>query len=185
MIKNFLAVGIIILGLFFFISGSILPWSMARGYINALRLAGQGQESLDIFLKTFKKSLDYPSPIGKEEVVKFLSGDLKEMIANQEESVAKALVDFIEPYLFKDEVRHLLTKAEIYHMLWRRFNKREDFIRAAEAYQEAGKIGINLPQPIYGLYNLFLEGGQKELANRVGKEILRLWPNETRIKLSQ
>jgi hypothetical protein len=186
MIKEKILAGlIIVLASFFLIWGAVLPWNMAGNYINALRSAGQDKISLDGFVSLFSDVLNYPSPVGKEEVIKFLSGDLKGMVANQEESVARALANFIEPYLFKNDVRHLLTRAEINYTLWKRFNKQEDFIKTAEAYQEAGKIGTFLPQPLYGLYSLFLEGGQKDLAQRAGKEILRLWPMETRIKLDK
>lgn len=170
--------------LFFLVAGSILPWDMARSYINALRSLS-GQTSLESFLQKFGSVLEHPSPVGREEVVKFLSGDLKSMIASQEELVARTLADFIEPHLFKDEVRHLLTKADINYLLWKRFGKKEDFIKTAEAYQAVGKIAPNLPQPLYGLYNIFLEAGQKDLANQAGKEIIRLWPTETRVKINQ
>lgn len=183
--EKILASVIIILASYFLIWGAVLPWNMAGNYIDALRSARQEKISLDGFVDLFSGVLNYPSPVGQEEVVKFLSGDLKGMVANQEEPVARALADFIDPYLFKTDVRHLLTRAEINYTLWKRFNKQEDFIKTAEAYQEAGKIGTFLPQPLYGLYNIFLEGGQKDLAQRTGKEILRLWPTETRIKLDK
>lgn len=183
--KKIFASLIIVLASFFLIWGAVLPWNMAGSYINALRSTRQDKISLDEFISLFSGVLNYPSPVGREEVVKFLSGDLKGMIASQEEPVARALAGFIDSYLFKNDVRHILTRAEIDYTLWKRFKKQEDFVRTAEAYQEAGKIGIFLPQPLYGLYNLFLEGGQKDLASRVGKEILRLWPTETRIKLDK
>jgi hypothetical protein len=184
-IEKIFASLIIVVASFFLIWGAVLPWNMAGGYIDALRSAKQDKISLDRFVNLFSNVLNYPSPVGKEEVVKFLSGDLKGMVANQEESVARALVTFIDPHLFNDDVRHLLTRAEINYTLWKRFNKQEDFIKTAEAYQGAGKIGIFLPQPLYGLYSLFAESGQKDLASRAGKEILRLWPTETRIKLDK
>lgn len=174
-----------VVALLLFVGGAVLPWRMAGNYIGALRQVGQGNVSLDGFKSLFKDVFEFPSPVGLEETVKFLSGDLKAMVANQEETVAKDLADFIEPYLFKNEVRHLLIRAEIRSILWRRFGEQEDFIRAAEAYQEIGRIGKFLPQPLYGLYGLFGEAGQKELADRVGREILKIWPSETRIKISQ
>jgi hypothetical protein len=183
MIKKILAGMVVFLAILSLIWGVFLPWQMAKNYISSMRLAGENQVSLEKFVNLFEVVLKFPSPVGKEEVTKFLSNDIKSMVATQEERVAKSLVGFMNQYLFTDEVRHLLTRAEIHYTLWRRFGEREDFIKAAEAYQEAGKIGPNLPQPIYGLYNLFLESGQQDLTERAGKEILRLWPMETRIKL--
>ena len=183
MIKKILAGLVVVLAVLSLIWGVFLPWQMAKNYISSMRLAGANQISLEKFANLFEAVLKFPSPVGKEEVTKFLSNDIKGMVANQDEGEAKSLVEFMDQYLFKDEVRHLLTRAEIHYTLWRRFGGREDFIQAAEAYQKAGKIGPHLPQPIYGLYNLFLEGGEQDLAERAGKEILRLWPMETRIKL--
>lgn len=183
--KDILAEVVILLASFSLVFGVILPWRVATGYISSMRLVGENQISLEKFTDLFKEVLNFPSPVGEEEVIKFLSSDIKGMVATQEKEVAKSLVNFIESYLFKNEVRHLLTRAEIRYTLWRRFGEREDFIKAAEAYQEAGKIGPSLPQPIYGLYNLFLESGQKDLAARAGREILRLWPSETRIRLDK
>ena len=183
--KDILAGVVILLASFSLVLGVVLPWRVAKDYISGMRLVGENQVSLEKFVNLFEKILKFPSPVGQEEVIKFLSGDIKGMVTAQEEKVARTLVDFIEPYLFKNEVRHLLTRAEIRYILWRRFNGREDFIKAAEAYQEAGKIGPNLPQPIYGLYNLFVESGQKDLAERAARVILYLWPSEGRIKLEK
>ena len=99
-------IGIFIAGIYF---GSYLPFVKSKSYIAALS-SGSAVKSFDDFKKVFGKPLDFYSPVGQEEVVKFLCNDILNMVSNpkQNEESMRVVINFIEPYLFQNNVRHLL-----------------------------------------------------------------------------
>ena len=116
---------------FSIIFGSYMPWRKAQAYINASRATPsvhtvqQFEQVLDTVFNTY-------SPIGEEEVTKFSASEIMSIVSQKEtsEEVSRALVTYIEPHLFKDNVRHLLTAAYMYNALWKRFGKPADAMKA-------------------------------------------------------
>lgn len=152
-IKQFILVAFIILVILSIIFGSILPLIKSQSYISTLiDLQSAKIRSVDQFKQEFGSVLDFYSPIGQEEIVKFLSENIMEMMINEAQQtgklgpVAPALISFVEPYLFQDNVRHILFAAEAYKTLWQATGNKDYFIKTYDYYQKAYAIGPKLPR---------------------------------------
>jgi hypothetical protein len=158
--------------------GSLLPYGKARAFIQAERNSGK-IGSFQQFTENFDPALKFNSPVGGEEVPKFLSNDVINVLPSLEESpeVAKALVAYIEPYMLKDDVRHLMVLGQMHYALLRFTGDEAEFKATEEAFKKAHELGLNLPQPMYGLLALYTNTNQKEKAAAQRAEILKLWPD--------
>lgn len=162
------------------IAGVYLPIVKARRYIISINTLSSIQ-TLEGFYAHFDRVLEYPSPIGQEEAVKYLGSDIATAISfeDQPESAARAFVSYIEPYFFKDNVRHLLMGGQMYEILWRRFGRQGADLRKAEQYYLAARaIGPKLPPALYSLYDLYGRSGELEKRAETKDAIARLWPEE-------
>lgn len=164
--------------------GVYAPVAKARAYIGALQTVAE-VNTVQGFEEHFRPALDHWSPIGQEEVVKYLASDIADLVAqgNQPEAGARALVEYIEPYLFQNNVRHLLMGGHFYYALWENYGQKpEDYARAKNYYERALLIGPELPPVLYALFDLTLHAGDNGRAREVGNEILRLWPDAENVR---
>jgi len=183
--KQFVIISLIILAILSIVFGSILPWIKAGRYISALTdLQSSRIHSVDQFKQEFGAVLDFYSAVGQEETVKFLSEDIMKLMVNEAQQtgklgpVAPALVSFIEPYLFQNNVRHLLFASEAYKLLWRAFGNTDYFMKSLDYYQKAYAIGPKLPTVLYGMFDLYGLSGNNVDAKKVGEVILEYWPDD-------
>src|SRR4030042_6523257 len=83
LMKQLIIVALIILAILSIVLGSVLPWMKARLYIDTLTDMRAGKiQTLDDFKTRFNRPLDFYSPIGGEEVVKFLGEQIAHLIMN-------------------------------------------------------------------------------------------------------
>lgn len=162
------------------IAGVYLPIVKARRYITSINTLSSIQ-TLEGFYTHFDRVLEFPSPVGQEEAVKYLGSDIATAISfeGQLEAAARAFVKYIEPHFFRENVRHLLMGGQMYEILWRRFSRQETDLRKAEEYYIAARaIGAKLPPVLYSLYDLYGRSGEVEKRAEVRDMIVRLWPSE-------
>lgn len=184
-IRQLLIIILIILSVIGLYFGAYAPWVKAQAYINALKtISGGNVRSLGDYLGAYDKAVKLYSPIGDEEVIKFLSNDIMNVVVkqNQSEEVTRALVDYAEPLLFKNNVRHLLAGGQMHFVLWKRFQKEEDYGKAESYYLAARAIGPKLPPVLYELLNLYKERGDSAKAKEVAETILSFWPDDTEVR---
>ncbi|MEK7513153.1 MAG: hypothetical protein AAB601_03045 [Patescibacteria group bacterium] len=158
--------------------GSYLPIVRSRSYITAIR-ALQNIRSFTEFKRVYERPLDFPIPLGDEEVAKFAAYDVLGIIQNPNhpEEVVRNLVLFIEPFMVKTNLRHNLALGQMYETLLRNYQK-EEYYRAAEGYYRAAvEIGPQVPPPLFSLMNLYLNAGEEAKANEVAERILEYWPD--------
>ncbi len=182
-LKSFIAIGLIILAILSIIFGAYLPWVKSRNYIKAL-LSVSSVKTVEEFEANFDKPFKFYSPIGDEEVAKFLANDILQIIMqqNQSEAVDRKLVVYIEPYLFKNDVRHLSATGQMYQVLWQKYGKEEDFQKTENYYKMAYAIGPKLPPVLYAMLNLYQIKGDKQKVKEIGEIILGYWPENDNIK---
>lgn len=173
------AIGIV-LALLGFIYGAWAPYRKAQEFINAEHRSGSVR-TLEEFKSNFDQAFDYPSPIGTEEITKFLSGNLLNIVPQQSEDIGRELVAYIEPKLFKDEVRHLMMAAQFRQGLWQQYGQEADYLAAVDYYQKAHEIGTNLPTPLYSLFGMYQLHKDDANMRRVGQMILDRWPTDAKI----
>ena len=183
LIKKIVIVIIIVIvlsGIFF---GSILPLMKSRRFISSLNSI-QFIKTIKEFKVNFDRPLKFYSPIGDEEIVKFLSGNIFSAIAQREQSEATAreLILYIEPYMFKNNVRHLLTLSQMYFVLWQKSGQEDDFIKAENYFRQALAIGPKLPPVLYTLFDLYQAKGDREKIKEIGEIILKYWPEDEKIE---
>ena len=167
------------LGIYF---GAILPLAKAQSYLDAQRRM-KNVRTMDDFRANFDASFNLYSPVGDEEIAKFLGNDIMNIVnEGQPENVSRELVSYIETHLFKDDVRHLLVLGQMYQILWQSFKVEEDYQKAIGYLEKAHEIGPNLPSPMYKLLSLYLLHGDKESVQRMGNLILANWPQDENVK---
>lgn len=183
MIKKIVIVIIIVIVLFAIYFGSLLPLVKSRHFIAALRSISS-IKTIDQFKMNFDRAFKFYSPVGDEEIAKFLSNDILQMISqqNQSEAVSRMLVDYIEPYLFQNDVRHLMGAARMYEVLWGKYGREEDFQKAENYFQKAFAIGPKLPPVLYGMLDLYRLKGNTENMKKIGEEILKYWPDDENVR---
>ncbi len=181
--KQLAAVFLIIFALLSIYFGSYLPLVKAQRYISFTQSLSN-VKTLEEFQSRSKNLFEFHSPIGQEEAVKFLSRDIVNIVRNpnQGEQISRELVNLIEPYILKRNVRHLLTMSEIYSILWTKHKREEDFLKAESYFLETLKIGPNLPPALYPLFDLYRFHGDSQKMKKIGGTILQYWPEDNRVK---
>ncbi|MBI5305967.1 tetratricopeptide repeat protein [Candidatus Wolfebacteria bacterium] len=176
----FIGVILAVLSIYF---GSLLPFAKSKTYINALNKM-PSVKSLEDFKNNFDVVFDFYSPVGDEETEKFLSSSILGIVSQKEqpENVSRYLVEYIEPKLQKNNVRHLIMIGQMYMVLWQKSGKEEDFVKAEEYYYQALSIGPKLPPVLYGLFDLYQAKGDTAKIREISERILQLWPEDEKIK---
>lgn len=174
-------VGIIlaILGLYF---GALLPLLKAQSFITASHQMSSVR-TLEDFQNNFDVAFNLYSPVGAEELAKFLGSNIVGIISQgQPEQVSRQLVAYMEPHLFKDEVRHLIMLSQMHQILWENYHQEADYQKAVDYLEKAHEIGPNLPPPLYKLLSLYGMHGDKENFQRMGHLILANWPQDKEVQ---
>ncbi len=165
--------------------GSYLPFKKSQRYITALRtVQARNVHSIQDFEQTFNYALLFYSPVGDEEVAKFLSNDIARIVSqeNQQEAVRRELIRYIEDVMDKNNVRHLLTLGEMYRVLWSTYHRQEDYQKVEGYYRKALTLGPDLPPVLYNVFDLYRSHNDLENALLIAKKIFSLWPDDVKIK---
>ena len=172
---------IIILAVLAFISayfGAYLPFARGRAYVAALR-AAQSIRSLNEFEALFDRPLNFYSPVGDEEIAKFLGMDILNTITQvRPEELNRVLVEYIEPHMLKNNVRHLIILGQMYSVLWREYGHKEDYMKSEVYQRKALEIGPNLPPVLYGLLDIYQASGDDVKLKEIASEIVKYWPED-------
>ncbi len=160
--------------------GAFLPFLKAQAYIDAVNRAGS-TKTLQEFEQNFDKVYGFYSPVGDEETTKFLMSNIIQIAPTQAENVDRALAEYIEPHIISGDTRHLVSAANLRVIILTKFSKAEDYDKAIEYYQKARVIGPKLPPVLYGLLSLYNARGDVANEKEVAAEILKYWPQDTRV----
>lgn len=184
-IKYFIVAAGIIGGVMGIIYGAIMPILKAQSYVDAT-VAMAKVRTIQDFEDQFNNAYAISSPIGGEEISKFLVSSISGMISNQAdmpENVTRALAEYVEPKIFPGNPRHLIPMATIYSMLWVRFHHEEDYQKAVDYYQRTLVTGPKLPPALYSLFSLYQAHGDRAGMKTIGEQILTYWPQDVRISV--
>lgn len=166
------------------IFGSVLPFMKSQRYTYAVSVMWDA-ESVEEVEALFGRALTFYSPVGASEVARF-SGDMIFSIISggrQSEAVGRALIEFIEPSMDKEDIRHLLVLGYMYSEMWEKY-RNSSYLQKAEMYfLRAHERGPKPPPPLYALFGVYQEGNDAERARAIAERILELWPQETRIQI--
>ena len=171
------AILVIVISVLSIFLGAIQPLARSQNFIVATRAQSTTVNELE---QNFRLALDYPSYIGDEESAKFLSGSIRNYVGNKNipEDVSRELLNFIEPYMEKDNLRHLMMTGQMYLNMWSAFKHDSDYETAINYYKQARKIGPNVYPVLFGLLSMYNTNGKVAEAKEVGTTILSIWPTD-------
>jgi len=183
LIKYFLVTLGIIAAVLAVIFGSYQPFAKSQFFIKALRNQNN-IKTFDQFKQNFDAAFNSPSQIGDEELAKFLSDSVISLISsqNQAEDVSRALVAYIEPHMFRNDVGQLLAYGDMRTVLFRRFHQEADLKKAEETYLQAFAIGPKLPPVLYSLLDLYSIARDAGKFKQTAETVLTYWPDDARLK---
>jgi len=179
-----IAVILLILGVLSIYFGAYAPIVKARRYVSTINSLST-VSTVEDFENRFNKVFDFYSPIGGEEITKYLGTNIINIIGqgDQPELPMRALVNYIEPHLLQKNVMHLLIGAYAYQALWNYYGYQEDdFIRAGNYYKKAFEIGPKLPPVLYGLMEMYQIKGDVNGMKEMGSLILKYWPEDENVE---
>lgn len=171
---------LVILGIIF---GAFLPFVKAKLYIRAMNNL-QSIRNLNEFKKNFDVVLNYYSPVGQEEVVRFLTQEIvgRMIYPEQREAVSRELINYIDSRLMADNSKHLLLLAAMYGKMFNIHRNQNDLAKTEEYYQKILILNSKSPQALYGLFDIYKKTGEIGKAKEIGEIILKYWPEDKNIK---
>ncbi|TSC52039.1 MAG: hypothetical protein LiPW41_587 [Parcubacteria group bacterium LiPW_41] len=165
-----------------FVYGSIKPYKKAAAYVTAVK---SGATSVEGFTDAFKAAFEYPSPVGQDELIRFISSDIMNVVAEgkNDETVANKLTDFIHTYadpkieskVGMNYTQLVMILGTIHTYKWKQYQKPEDFALAMQYFIQGYNINPDRPQFLIGLVDLYEASGQNDKADAVKQHIAELW----------
>jgi hypothetical protein len=190
--KQIIAAIVTIFLLFVAVYGSYMPMRKAETFISTLQgLQVTPPTSLNDLETRVSVPLDYPSPIGQEELVRNLANSVLGFVQNNPEPSSTAgLINFLGTYYnpiisrgkgmsFGQDLYILGVINEI------AFTKTGDptYLAAAKQYYSEGNaLGPNRPQSLYGLFDVYRFAGDASDAETTAQRILTNWPSDTSVQ---
>jgi hypothetical protein len=134
--------------------------------------------------------LDYPSPIGQEELVRNTANNILSFISQGADPTSTAvLVSFLNSYYDPIIARgrgmsfgqDLYLMGAINEMAYVHTGNPAYLADSQKYYEEGVELGPNRPQSLYGLFDVYRAEGNVESTTATGEKILSNWPSDTSI----
>jgi len=176
------------------IYGSYLPMRKAQMFIATLQglQTPQGQAtSLQDLENKLSAPLDYPSPIGQEELVRNMANSILSFVQQSKDaSSTAALISYLNSYY--DPIlnqgkgmsfgQDLYLEGAINEIAFANTGDPAYLAAAQKWYQEGVTLGPNRPQVLYGLFDVYRAENDTTDTIAVGTTIMRNWPTDTNIQ---
>jgi hypothetical protein len=172
--------------------GSYSPMRKAEIYISTLQgMQTNPISTLGDLEKRVSVPLDYPSPIGQEELVRNMANSVLGFVQQSHDMTSTAeLVSFttsyFEPILTRGKGmsfgQDIYLMGAINEMAFTRTGNRTYLEDAKKYYLEAESLGPNRPQALYGLFDIYRMEGDAADAGAIGNRILTNWPTDQNVQ---
>jgi hypothetical protein len=193
-IKQTIAVVISFFILFMAVYGSYLPMRKAEMFIGTLQsFQTQPVSSLNELESRLSVPLDYPSPIGQEELVRNTANSVLSFIQRGTDATSTAeLISYLRKYYDPIVVRgkgmsfeqDLYLLGAINEVAYTKTGNGAYLQNALQYYSQGMQLGPNRPQPLYGLYDVYRFAGDVTNTVAVAQKILQNWPADQNIESS-
>lgn len=172
--------------------GSYLPFKKSQTFILTLQ-SMDSMRSIDDVKAAFDVVFDNPSPIGQEEVLRHFSSVILSTVQRFSAAQVPAteqLLQYVEsryqPIMARERGmsfgQHLFILGSMNEVAYVQ-TKNPKYLEASKKYFLLGnELAPRRPQFLYGLFDLYRLEGDLGKATEIANEILRLWPNDTRIQ---
>jgi len=192
--KQVVAVVISLLIVAVAIYGSYLPMRKAEIFISTLQgLQSAPVSSLDELKSRLSVPLDYPSPIGQEELVRNTANNILGFVSQGADATSTAiLISFLESYYAPIIAREkgmsfgqdLYLLGAINEMAYVHTGNPTYLVDSQKYYEQGVALGPNRPQSLYGLFDVYRAEGYIASTTAIGEKILSNWPTDTSIASS-
>ena len=190
-VKRTIAVAVSILILGVSVYGSYLPLRKAQMFITTLQgLQTNPVSSLQDLENRVTTPLDYPSPIGQEELVRNLANSVLGFVqqgsgATSTAEIVGFLNSYYDPILDRGKGmsfgQDLYLEGAINEIAFAETGGSTYLADAQKYYEEARADGPNRPQALFGLFDVYRAEGNVTGTIQVGDTILNNWPAETSV----
>jgi hypothetical protein len=174
--------------------GSYLPMRKAQMFIATLQglQTQQGQAtSLQDLENKLSAPLDYPSPIGQEELVRNMANSILSFVQQSSDATSTAaligyLNSYYDPILNQGKGmsfgQDLYLEGAINEVAFSRTGDPTYLAAAQKWYSEGVTLGPNRPQALYGLFDVYRAEGDVTDTIAIGTTIMHNWPTDTNIQ---
>lgn len=173
------------------IYGSYMPMRKAQMFIATLEglQTQQGQAtSLQDLENKLSVPLNYPSPIGQEELVRNMANSVLSFVQQSTDASTTAdLISFLNSYY--DPIlnvgrgmsfgQDLYLEGAINEIAFAQTGDPSYLAAAQKWYQEGVALGPNRPQSLYGLFDVYRAEGNTSSTIAIGEKIIQNWPTDT------
>jgi hypothetical protein len=176
------------------VSAFYLPMRKAQTFIAALQsLQSTPPTSLLDLENRIGTPLDYPSPIGQEELVRNTANSVLNFVQNgTDATTTAALIGFLNSYYkpILDQGRGMSFGQDVYlegavnEIAFAQTGDPSYLQDALKYYGLGHELGPNRPQPLYGLFDVYRAIGDATDTKIIASEILANWPADTRVQAS-
>ena len=134
--------------------------------------------------------LDYPSPVGQEELVRNTANNILGFVSQGADPTSTAvLVSFLTNYYTPIIARgrgmsfgqDLYLMGAIEEMAYAHTGNPAYLAASQKYYEEGVALGPNRPQSLYGLFDVYRAEGNMASTTAIGEKILSNWPTDTSI----
>jgi len=171
--------------------GSYLPMRKAEIFISTLQsLSAEPVSSLNELQQRLSMPLDYPSPIGQEELVRNTANNILGFISQSGDATSTAfLVSFLNSYYNPIIARgkgmsfgqDLYLMGAVNETAFAHTGNPAYIEGAQKYYEEAVALGPNRPQALYGLFDIYRAEGNVQSTTAIGEKILSNWPTDASV----
>jgi hypothetical protein len=190
-LKKLAAYGAVLAIMFVSYYGNYLPLRKSQSFIYMTRTLGTVR-SWEQLQAVASESLDKPSPVGQEEIVRSFSNMILSVIrANgQSPALTSAVLQFIHQYYdpIIDRGRGMSFQQNLYvlglmNQIAYAQTKDIAYLNDAERYfTTAVNLAPNRPQSLYGLLDVYRMKQDRKKMEEIGNRILSLWPQDQNVK---
>lgn len=168
--------------------GSYLPMTKAQIYIGMLQgFQSQPPSSLEDLETRIAVPLDYPSPIGQEEIVRNTANNVLSLLQRGLDATSTAqLIDFLNGYFDPIIARgrgmsfgqDVYLEGAINEIAFAQTGQAKYLDQAKQYYELGEKLGPNRPQTLYGLFDIYRAMGDATNTKLIAEKILANWPSD-------
>lgn len=174
--------------------GSYMPMRKAQMFITTLQAlqTPQGQAtSLTDLENKLSVPLNYPSPIGQEELVRNMANSVLSFVQQGGNATdTAALIGYLNSYY--DPIlnagkgmsfgQDLYLEGAINEIAFAQTGNPTYLAAAQKWYSEGVALGPNRPQSLYGLFDVYRAENNVSGTLAVGTTILKNWPTDMRVQ---
>jgi len=172
--------------------GNWLPLRKSQLFVAASREV-QSVANFEEFAQVMRRPLDYPSPIGQQELVRNSVSSLIGLLrtpSGKDTALTSQVIAFTEKYynpiLTRDRGmsfgQDVYLLGVLYEVAALQTQNPAYFEKSKELFERSYRLSPHRPQTLYGLFDIYRFERNSAKVREVAERILRQWPNDEAIR---